>query len=191
MVIKIHGFPSSIVSGRDLIFVSNFWKRLFRLSGTTLHHSTTYHPQSEVMNRGLEQYLIVFTHDQPSTWVTFLSWVEFSYNSSYHSGLKDSPFEALFDRPLPTIPTYIRSSTSIQALDEMLRERDALLHSLKDNLCNAQHHMQQRANLHRRELELAVGDIVLVRLQPYRQTSVASRCSNKLAKQDYGPFSIT
>ena len=85
MVIKIHGFPSSIVSYLDPIFVSNFWKRLFELSGTTLHHSTTYHPQfdgqSEVVNRRLEQCLRVFAHDKPSTWVTFLSWAELSYNS--------------------------------------------------------------------------------------------------------------
>ena len=175
--------------------MSNFWKRLFELSGTTLHHTTACQPQfdgqSEVVNRGLEQYLGVFTHDKPSTWVTFLSWAEFSYNSNYHSGLKTSPFEALFGRPTPTIPAYTMSSTSIQALDEMLRERDALLCSLKDNLHNAQPRMQQRTNLHWCELELAVGDIVFVRLQPYRQTSVAKRCSNKLAKRYYGPFSIT
>ena len=117
MVIKIHGFPSSIILDRDPIFMSNFWKRLFELSGTTLHHSTTYHSQSnsqsKVVNRGLEQYLRVFTHDKPFTWVIFLSWAEFSYNSSYHKGLKTSPFEALFGHPLPTIPTYTRSSALI------------------------------------------------------------------------------
>ena len=111
-------------------------------------------------------------------------------HSGYHTGLKTSPFKALFGHPPPIIPAYTRSSTSIQALDEMLRERDALLHSLKDNLRNTLHCMQQRTNLHRRELKLVVGDMVLVRLQPYRHTSVANRCSNKLAKRYYGPFSI-
>ena len=72
----------------------------------------------------------------------------------------------------------------------MLQEQDALLHSLKDNLHNAQHRMQQRANLLRRKLELAVGDTVMVHLQPYHKTSVANRGFNKLAKRYYGPFSI-
>ena len=44
MVIKIHGFPTSIISDRSPVYLSNFWKKLFELSGTTLRHSTAYHP---------------------------------------------------------------------------------------------------------------------------------------------------
>ncbi|GKC96466.1 ty3-gypsy retrotransposon protein [Tanacetum coccineum] len=35
-----------------------------------------------------------------------------------------------------------------------------------------------------------VGDMVLVKLQPYRQVTLAKRCSNKLAKIYYGPFEV-
>lgn len=101
-----------------------------------------------------------------------------------------SPFKALYGQEPASLPSYSESSTSIQALDELLRDRDVLLRSLKDNLRTAQHRMQQKANAHRREVELAVGDKVLVKLQPYRQLSVAHRSSNKLAKHYYGPFSI-
>ena len=54
----------------------------------------------------------------------------------------------------------------------------------------AQHRMTQKANAHRRELQLNIGDRVLVRLQPYRQISLAQRASQKLAKRYYGPFTI-
>lgn len=62
----------SIISNRDPIFISSFWKELFKMSGTTLRLSTTYHPQADgqtkVMNRTLEQYLRSFVHHEPASW---------------------------------------------------------------------------------------------------------------------------
>ncbi|KAL0439382.1 UNVERIFIED_CONTAM: Retrovirus-related Pol polyprotein from transposon [Sesamum latifolium] len=39
------GMPKTIVSDRDILFLSQFWRELFRLSGTTLSYNNTYHPQ--------------------------------------------------------------------------------------------------------------------------------------------------
>ncbi|GJU05810.1 reverse transcriptase [Tanacetum coccineum] len=108
-VIKHHGIPKTIVSDRDPIFVSKFWTQLFKLSGTQLNHSTAYHPQTdgqtEVVNRWLEQYLRAMVTDRPDHWVRFLPWAEYCYNTSYHSSIKMSPYQALYGKvPLSIIP---------------------------------------------------------------------------------------
>nr|GEW45106.1 hypothetical protein [Tanacetum cinerariifolium] len=52
------------------------------------------------------------------------------------------------------------------------------------------HRMERQANRKRQDVEFNVGDMVLVKLQPYRQVTLAKRYSNKLAKRCYGPFKV-
>lgn len=102
IVVRHHEFPQSIVYDCDPVFVSNFWRKLFELSGTKLGMSSAYHPQAdgkfEVVNKGLEKYLRAFTQHKPSTYVSLLPWVESNYNTSYHIKMKMSPFEVFYGR---------------------------------------------------------------------------------------------
>jgi hypothetical protein len=44
-VIRLHGFPASIVSDRDPVFTGHVWRDLFKLPGVQLRMSTTFHPR--------------------------------------------------------------------------------------------------------------------------------------------------
>ena len=72
-IFKLHGMPTSIVSDRDPVFTSNFWQELFRLQGTQLQLSISYHPQTngqtEVVNKCLEIYLKCFNSKKQHLWV--------------------------------------------------------------------------------------------------------------------------
>ena len=46
-VLKLHGWPRSIVCDRDLVFISKFWQSLFTIQGTDMLLSYAYHPQTD------------------------------------------------------------------------------------------------------------------------------------------------
>ena len=193
-VFKLHGFPRSIVSDRDAVFLSDFWKELFALQGVALNYSSAYHPQSdgqsEVVNRCLETYLRCMCSDEPHLWSRWLPLAEFWYNTNYHTAIQMSPFEAVYGQAPPQHLPYLPGETKVAVVARSLEEREKMLLVLKFHLLRAQHRMQQVANDHRTDRSFNVGDYVFVKLQPYRQNSVVHRSNQKLAPKYYGPYEI-
>ena len=68
-IVRVHGLPSSIVSDRDPVFTSAFWKELFSLFGVKLQFTSAFHPQadgqSEATNKIIAMYLRCLTGGHP------------------------------------------------------------------------------------------------------------------------------
>ncbi|TQD70994.1 hypothetical protein C1H46_043477 [Malus baccata] len=193
-VFKLLGMPTSIVSDRDPIFISAFWREFFHLQGSKLCLSSGFHPQTdgqtEVLNRCLETYLRCFCSLQPKKWLTWLPWAEWSYNTSYHSAAKMTPYEVVYGQPPPHIPLYESGTTKIDMVDHCLKDRTRILSLLKTNLAAAQERMTTQANKGRTERSFAIGDFVYLRLVPYQQKSLSLHPFHKLHPRFYGPFEI-
>ena len=99
-VFRLHGLPKTIVSDRDSRFTGAFWQELFRLVGTELATSTSYHPQSdgkiEIVNKWIERYLRNYVIGQQQTWIKWLHLGEYCYNTTYHMSIRMTPFKALY-----------------------------------------------------------------------------------------------
>lgn len=193
-IFKLHGMPTSIVSDRDPIFTSNFWQELFRIQGTQLKLSTSYHPQTdgqtEAINKCLETYLRCFTSEKQHLWVQWLPMAEWWYNTNYHATTKMTPYEAVYGQLPPSPTSYLKGCSKVQAVDQLLQHRATMLAHLRENLHQAQNRMKQQVDQHRSEREFQEGDQVFLRLQSYKQTSLKDKGCQKLSPKFYGPYQV-
>jgi transposase InsO family protein len=146
-VYELHGLPSSIVSDRDPIFMSELWQELFRLVGTKLCLSSAYHPQSdgqtERVNQCVEAYLRCFIHACPRQWYSWLSLAEFWYNTSYHTSLGKSPFEVLYGHTPSQLGLESVEQCSVPDLSTWLQTRQLMLQQVKLHMQRAQYRMKR------------------------------------------------
>ena len=81
-VFRLHGLPKSIVSDKDSRVFSAFWKELFKMVGTNLKPSTSYHPQTdgkiERVNQWLEGYLRNYVSGKQKYGSNGCIWVSFA-----------------------------------------------------------------------------------------------------------------
>ncbi|GJS74590.1 putative mitochondrial protein [Tanacetum coccineum] len=145
-VYKIHDSKSSIVLYRDAIFLSNFWKSLFKLLKVELKMSTAYHPQTDgqtkVVNKCLECFLRCMSGERPKEWVQWLPLAEFWYNTNKHSSINVTPFEVVYGQTPPLHTPYLAGESAVEVVDRTLQAREAAIEMLKFHLKRSQDKMK-------------------------------------------------
>ncbi|KAL0336104.1 UNVERIFIED_CONTAM: Transposon Tf2-12 polyprotein [Sesamum radiatum] len=117
-VVKYWGLPKDIVSDRDSRFTGIFWTELFRLLGSTLSMSSSYHPQSdgqtERFNSMLEEYLQHFVRGTQKDWVKLLDVAQLCFNAQKSSSTNKSAFEIVTGQQ-PLLPHTLDSPQGVRS----------------------------------------------------------------------------
>ncbi|XP_019460119.1 PREDICTED: uncharacterized protein LOC109359882 [Lupinus angustifolius] len=101
-----------------------------------------------------------------------------------------TPFKALYGRDPPTLIKGCTFTSKVEAVNQLLQDRDVVLQELEQNLLKAQDIMRAQADKHRRKVEFEVGEWVFLKLKPYKLKSLAKRPVAKLAAKFNDPYQI-
>lgn len=74
------------------------------------------------------------TGDRPKHWVQWLPLAEWWDNTTYHVSTGITPYEALYGQTTPSRKDYVLSTTSIDAADTTLQDRQTMMSILKAHL---------------------------------------------------------
>lgn len=110
---------------------------------------------------------------KPSQWSCFLHLVELWYNSSHHSAIGMSPFEATF--PPPPLFNDADFSPTLKAATDYHETHKNIIDMLKLNLERDKQQMKTNADKDQTDVQFEVGDRVFFKLHKYRQNSLTQR----------------
>ena len=147
------------------------------MAGTSLRLSSAYHPQTdgqtERLNQCLETYLRCMVQSCPTKWTQWIPLAEFWYNSTFHSALGLTPFQALYGHKPRHFGITVDDTCTVSDLDQWLKERQSMLDHIQQNLQRAQDRMKRQADKDHSE-----------------RVSLTRRANHKLSFRFFGPFKI-
>lgn len=139
-------------------------------------------------NRVLGLYLWCLAGDRPRSWLCWLPWAEFCFNTSYQTALQTTSFNVVFGRDPPSLLPYQPGSARVVALDKQLQHRDEFLAEVRERLLQAQDFMKASYDRGHRDVEFQVGDWVWLRLHQRSAVAIKDKAAAKLAPRFYGPI---
>jgi hypothetical protein len=194
-IVRLHGVPQSIVSARDPVFTSAFWRALMAATGSKLQMSTAFHPQSdgqsEAANKVITMYLRCFTGDRPKQWIRWLPWAEYIYNTAYQVSTKTTPFSIVYGREPPSLRSYEPGETRVQAVAKAMEDRDELLADVRYRVEQAQVVAKRNYDQKHRAITFAPREWVWLRVRHRTPLSLPTVTTGELKPRYYGPYQIS
>ena len=137
----------------------------------------------------MEDRLRAYVIDFSGSWDAHLLLVEFSYNNSFHTSIKATPFEALYGRKCRSTLCWAEVGDKHLTRPEIVQEMTDKIFQIKDRLKAARDRQKRYADVRRKPLEFQVGDKVMLKVSPWKGV-VRFGKQGKLSPRFIGPFEI-
>ena len=102
------------------------------------------------------------------SWDTHLPLMEFAYNNSYQASISMAPYEALYGRKCRTPVCWDEVGERKLVGSKIVQVTCDKIKVIRDRLKIAQDRHKSYANNRRRDLEFEVGDMVFLRISPWK-----------------------
>nr|GFB31735.1 putative reverse transcriptase domain-containing protein [Tanacetum cinerariifolium] len=144
----------------------------YEMSMKDLMKMTTkaYCPKNEIQKLESELWnLTVKGTDFGDGWDKHVPLVDFSYNNSYHTSIKASPFEALYGHKCQSIVCWTKVGDSQLTGPEIIHETTEKIIQIKSRIQAARDRQKSYTNVRHKPLEFQVGDKVRLKVSPWKR----------------------
>ncbi|GKE36282.1 transposon ty3-I gag-pol polyprotein [Tanacetum coccineum] len=166
-IVRVHGIPRSMVSDREVKFLSHFWVTLWRKMGTKLKFSTSSHPQTDGQTEA-----------------------EFAYNRAPNKTTGRSPFMVVYglNPKTPLDLAVLDTSTKFnQEASDRAADIKALHQLVHDKTTKSNELIKYRRDKGCKHILFQPGDLVWVH---FRKDRFPAKRRSKLSPRGEGPFKI-
>ncbi|KAK1617504.1 hypothetical protein QYE76_023021 [Lolium multiflorum] len=193
-IVRLHGVPRSIVSDRDVKFMSYLWKSLMAKFGVKLLFSSSSHPQTdgqtEVVNRSLSTLLRVLVKKNLKSWEDCIPHAEFAYNRAKHTTTMRSPFMVVYGFEPPTaidfLPLPLHEQVNMD-IDKRAQYMKKLHEDTRETIEQQVLRQATRLNMKKKARIFKEGDLVWLHL---RKDRFPQERNSKLKPRGDGPFKV-
>ena len=189
-LIRYHGIPRKLISDRDKLFTSAYWRTLVAQMG--IHHklSTAFHPetdgQTERTNQTLEAFLRHYVNNAQDNWVSLLPMAQLALNNHVSETTKATPFAANYGKDPPMFHD-IRPSPNAHVATSNVTGLKRLHEEISDNITSSQARITKaRYKENKNGPQLKEGDRVYLLTKNLK----TRKRSKKLDHVKVGPFLI-
>ncbi|CDR49787.1 RHTO0S33e00188g1_1 [Rhodotorula toruloides] len=165
---SLFGLPERMVSDRDKLFTSRFWRTLHSRLGLKSQMSTSFHPETDGRSERMNKTVVQVLRQQ-------------------------TPFELVLGFT-PSLSPRLSTPSNLPAVNSLLDERNMKINEARDALAVSKVRQAEQANKRRSDEEtFAKGDLVLVdsrdRRMRYKSKHGHGRAAKLFPRWD-GPFEV-